>query len=92
MKIYIDDDFRCHTSNPDGIFREFDVPFFDDKCTALIEGYRYEPAGEGRNGEVYPYDRITPAVDYTLLKIAQDQYEQDIAEAAASYWEGVNAV
>jgi hypothetical protein len=91
MKIYIDSDFRCHTAPAENL-REFDVPYFDDKCTALIEGYRYEPAGEGRNGEVYPYDRITPAVDYTLLKIAQDQYEQDIAEAAASYWEGVNAV
>lgn len=92
MIIYIDDDYRCHTSNPDGTYREFDVSFFDDKCTALVEGYRYEPAGEGRNGEIYPYDRITPAVDYSTISIAQEQYDLDMAEAAMSYQEGVNAV
>ena len=92
MKIYIDSDDRCHTSNPEGSLREFDVPFFNNKCSTLIEGYYYEPAGEGRNGEVHPYDRITPAVYYDLLKSAQDQYELDMAEAAASYQEGVNSV
>lgn len=77
MKIFIDDDFRCHTSNPNGEYREFDVPFFDDKCTELIEGYRYVPAGETwtrNDGEVFKGEMISPAVDYAVLDDAQRDY------------------
>ena len=28
MKIYIDEFCKCHTENPDGAFREFEVPQF----------------------------------------------------------------
>lgn len=77
MKIYIDSDFRCHTI-PNENLREFDVPFFDDKCTTLIEGYRYVPPGESlirEDGEVFKGEMIAPAVDYETLGIAQLQYE-----------------
>lgn len=78
MKIYIDSDYRCHTSNTDSEHRQFDVPFFDDKCTELIEGYRYVPHGESwtrEGGEVFNGEMIAPAVDYKTLGIAQLQYE-----------------
>ena len=77
MKIYIDSDFRCHTI-PNENLREFDVPFFDDKCTTLIEGYRQVPPGERlirEDGEVFKGEMIAPAVDYETLGIAQLQYE-----------------
>jgi hypothetical protein len=35
---------------------------------------------------------FSPAVDYTFIGIAQEQYDHDMAEADASYQEGVNAV
>lgn len=77
MKIYIDSDFRCHTI-PDENLREFDVPFFDGKCTELIEGYRYVPPDETctrEDGEVFVGEMIAPAVNYETLGIAQLQYE-----------------
>lgn len=95
MKIYIDSDYRCHTSNPNDEYLEFDVDYFDDKCNALIEGYRYVPAGETwtrEDGEVFQGEMVTPAVDYSLISIAQEQYDHDMAEADLSYQEGVNAV
>lgn len=78
MKVYIDEDFRCHTSNPDGKYRTVEDPFFDDKCVALIEAYRFVPEGETyvrEDGEVFAGKMITPAVDYETLGIAQLQYE-----------------
>lgn len=95
MKIYIDSDYRCHTSNPDGNLREFDVPFFDDKCFAFINGYRYVPSGETwtrEDGEEFKGEMVAPAVDYEPLSIAQNQYAIDMYEAALSYQEGVNSV
>lgn len=77
MKIYIDSEFRCHTAPAENL-REFDVPYFDYKCTALIEGYRYVPPGESwtrEDGEVFNGEMIAPAVDYETLGIAQLQYE-----------------
>lgn len=85
MKIYIDSDYRCHTSNPDGIFREVETDKFDGKCDAYIEGYRYVPAGETwtrNDGETFTGEMIAPAVDYEPLGIAQVQYEAKINEEA----------
>lgn len=79
MKIYIDSDYRCHTSNPYEEYREFDVHYFDDKCTELIEGYRYVPPGETwtrEDSEVFAGEMIAPAVDYTQLDAAQRIHER----------------
>lgn len=94
MKIYIDSDFRCHTAPADNL-REFDVPFFDDKCVALIETYRFVPEDETyvrEDGEVFKGKMITPAVDDASVWKLQAQYESMLAEAAAAYQEGVNSV
>lgn len=85
MKIYIDSDYRCHTSNPDENFREFDVPYFDDKCNEFIEGYRYVPSGETwtrSDGVEFEGEMVAPAVDYEPLGIAQAQYERKDMENA----------
>lgn len=81
MVIYVDSDYCCHTSNHDGEYREFDVPFFDDKCTELIEGYRYVPAGETwmrEDGEVFVGEMIAPAVNFDELDAAQREHERNM--------------
>ena len=78
MTIYIDSDYKCHVSD-DGTRREFDVPFFDGKCTEFIEGYRYVPSGERwvkPNGEFFRGEMIAPWKDYDYLQSAQEAYEQ----------------
>lgn len=84
MTIYIDSDYRCHVSN-DGTMREFDVPFFDGKCDAFIQGYRYVPKDETwerEDGEVFTGEMIAPWKNYTELYIAQLEYELADADAA----------
>lgn len=100
MKIYIDTEFCCHTTNPNGAFREVILSeaalvFFSNKCTAFIEGCRLKPEGETwirEDGFVFSGDEmITPWKPYDELAAAQAQYEADLAEAAAAYQEGVNS-
>lgn len=84
MKIYIDNDYKCHISN-DGTMREFDVPFFDGKCPEFIEGYRYIPPGERwvkPNGEFFRGEMISPWKDHNELWAAQAKYELAQYEAA----------
>ena len=72
MKIFIDNDFKCHATPAEGL-RGFDVPFFDVKCAAFIEGYRYVPAGEiwRYKGHDFMGEMICPWKDYTTLATAQ---------------------
>ena len=84
MKIYVDSIAHCHTSNPDGIFREVENPFFDGKCTAFVEGFCYDDS-KG-------YVQIYSWKPYNELAAAQAQHEADKAELAAAYQEGVNSV
>lgn len=94
MKIYIDSDFKCHTTSPDGTFREHDVPSFDGRCAAFVEGHRCIPDNESwtrSDGVVFAGEMIAPWKPYNELAAAQAQYELDIAEAAAAYQEGVDS-
>lgn len=68
MKIYIDSDFKCHTSN-DGTMREVEFDenelfvFFRNKCDEFIEAYRYVPSGETwtrADGEVFSGEMFSP--------------------------------
>ena len=83
MTIYIDADYLCHTSDSEGR-RAFDVEFFDGRCTAFVEGYRYVPAGETwtrSDGEVFAGEMIAPASDYDNLAAAQGGYDERDAAA-----------
>lgn len=78
IPIYIDDAFKCHTTNPDGTFRETETSFFDGKCQEFVEGYRFVPSGESwtrEDGEVFYGEMITPWKDFNELLIAQQEYE-----------------
>ena len=95
MKIYIDSEYRCHTTNPEGTFLEEETPFFDGKCATFIEGYRFVPAGESwtrSDGTVFQGEMIAPFKPYDQLAAAQGQHEADMAEAANAYQEGVDSV
>lgn len=79
--IYIDSEFKCHTTNRDGTFREVDHPFFSGKCTELIEGYRFVPCGEswtGPDGTVFAGEMIAPWKPYKELEQAQRAYERKL--------------
>ena len=82
MLIYIDTDYKCHAED-DGTMQEHDVPFFDGKCTAVIEGYRYVPAGEAwtrSDGVVFEGEMIAPFEDSRILAAYQAQYEAMLPE------------
>ena len=78
MIIYIDNEFRCHASD-DGTMREVETDFFDGKSPAFIAGYRYIPPDEvwtREAGTRFRGEMITPAVDYSVLLSAQNEYDQ----------------
>ena len=84
MKIYIGSDYKCSTASAEGR-REFDAEFFDGKCSAFVEGYRYVPAGETwtrTDGVKFAGEMISPWKDYSILIAAQIAYEQAQAESA----------
>lgn len=70
MKIYIDSEKHCHTSNPDGTFQEVESSFFDGKCQSFVEGYCYE-IGEASTA-IYPWK------PYSELDAAQREYERQM--------------
>lgn len=77
--IYIDFDFKCHITN-DGTMTAVGTDFFDGKCDAYIEGYRYVPSGESwtrSDGVVFTGEMLAPWKDYNELDAAQRQYERE---------------
>lgn len=83
MKIYIDSNFHCHTSDPDGTFREVETDFFDGKCDTFIEGYRFVPVGEAwvrSDGKVFRGEMIAPWRPYSELDTAQREHEHQLIE------------
>ena len=85
--IFFDSDYKCRINNPDGSFREVETDFFDGKCDAFIEGYRFIPEGhkwEREDGEVFEGEMIAPWVDYNELLLLQKDYDHQDAENALS--------
>lgn len=87
MKIYIDSEFKCHTTNQDGNLQEVVLSedakaFFANKCVTFIEGYRLKPKGETwvrEDGEVFSGgEMITPWKPYDELDAAQREYERQM--------------
>lgn len=89
MTIYVDSDFKCHNSPGDGL-TAVETNFFDDKCDAYIEGYRFVPAGETwtrPDGVAFTGEMIAPWKDWRELDAAQRDYEREMLaeyEAALS--------
>lgn len=86
LKIYIDTEYRCHTSN-DGTMREVQTDFFDSKCQEYIEGYRFVPTGEAWTrevGTVFHGEMITPWKPWEELDKLQREYEREQYAAMAA--------
>ena len=83
MLIYIDQYFKCHINN-DGTMTPVNTDFFNGKCDAYIEGYRFVPSGctwTRSDGEVFHGEMIAPWKDWHDLDDAQRQYEREQLEA-----------
>lgn len=79
MKIYIDDDYKCHVSPADGR-TEIETDYFDGMCTAAIEGHRYIPAGSTwtrADGETFTGEAYMLFVDWATLDASQREYDQE---------------
>lgn len=83
MTIYIDSDYKCHTSPGEGLTAvETDV--FDGKCRQYIEGYRFVPAGETwtrKDGQVFHGEMVAPLRDYAILSEFQEVAQEEQAKA-----------
>lgn len=97
MTIYIDNDYKCHTSSGDG-FTPVETDAFDGKCRQYIEGYRFVPAGETwtrEDGEVFHGEMIAPWRDYAILsefqEVAQEEQTKATEEIAAIVEEVYNS-
>lgn len=88
MIIYLDSDFKCHTSD-DGTMRAVEieaqgklgVTFFDNKCPEFIEAYRYVPTGEiwtREDGEVFSGEMFSPWNLTDEVLEAQNEYERSL--------------
>lgn len=83
MKIYIDNDVKCHVTD-DGSMRAVETDFFDGKCQEYIEGYRFIPHGETwtrADGAVFRGEMLSPWKPYA--EIAAIQKAVDRAQTAA---------
>lgn len=80
MKIYIDSDYKCHINN-DGTMTAVETDFFDGKCDAFIEGYRFVPSGETwvrEDGVEFHGEMVSPWKPYAELENAQREHEQQL--------------
>ena len=58
---------------------EVETDFFDGKCPAYIEGYRFVPAGETwvrEDGEEFSGEMVAPCKPWDELDAAQRAYER----------------
>lgn len=87
MIIYVDSNYHCHVSNPNGEYQEFNVPYFDGKCDIFIEGYKFIPLDEnekticempGDEGQIIPIE----GKDIGIIFQAQKDYENGMRFAA----------
>ena len=86
-RIYIDSDYRCHVSNPEGTYTTVETTAFDGKCAAYIDGYRFVPAGAEwtrQDGVVFQGEMISPWKDWRELDAAQREYEREQYDAMAA--------
>ena len=78
--IYIDPEYRCHTAD-DGTMTPVETDFFDGRCDAYIEGYRFIPEGmewEAEDGSVFYGEMIAPWKSHIELERAQMAHERQL--------------
>lgn len=86
MTIYIDSDFKCRTATADGL-TAVETDYFDGKCPAYIEGYRFVPAGASwtrPDGVTFQGEMVCPWKPWWELDAAQRAYEQEQLESLSA--------
>ena len=76
--LYIGSEFKLHVTN-DGTMTPVETDFFDGKCAAFVEGYRFVPAGETwtrEDGVEFSGEMVAPWKDFAELDAAQREYER----------------
>ena len=83
MRIFIDNEFKCHTKNGDGM-RCVETPAFDGKCADFIEGHRFVPSGETwtrADGAVFTGEMVSPWKPHADLDVIQTAVDRTQDEA-----------
>ena len=65
----------------DGTMTKYETDFFDGKCDAFVEGYRFIPSGESwtrSDGVVFHGEMIAPWKPYSELDAAQRAYDRQL--------------
>lgn len=79
MTIYIDTDYKCHTT-PGTCLTAVETTAFDGKCPAYIEGYRFVPSGSTwvrADGVIFQGEMVAPWKPWDELDAAQRGYERE---------------
>lgn len=83
--VYIDNEFKCHITNPNGVYRAIETGVFDGICDDVIEGNRLIPLGETyirEDGIEFHGEMKIPWKNSEELDEAQRNYEkQKLADA-----------
>ena len=77
--IYIDSEFKCHTSAAEG-WTQIETDAFDDKCNVYTEGYRFIPSGQTwtrADGAVFTGEMIAPWKPWAELDATQREFERE---------------
>ena len=85
--IYLNADFECSTVEKADTVQSVETDYFDGKCDAFIEGYRFVPAGQRwtkKDGVVFEGEMVSPFKDYTYLEMVQSLYEEMLPQAEAT--------
>ena len=97
MTIYIDNDYKCHTSPGEGL-TAIETDAFVGKCSRVIEGYRFVPDGGSwtrKDGQVFHGEMVAPWRDYGILsefqEVAQEEQDKATEEIAAIVEEVYNS-
>lgn len=86
MKIYLDAEYRCHTTSSKG-YMAIETDFFDGKSPDYIEGFRYVPEGmtwTREDGTVFTGEMISAWKDWTELNAIQYEYVEQQNEELLS--------
>lgn len=88
MTIYIDSDYKCHTTTTTTEdLTAVETNVFDGMCAAYIEGYRFVPAGQTwtrPDGVVFSGEMVSPWKPWRELDSAQRAYEQEQLESLSA--------
>lgn len=79
IKIYIDSEFKCHTFPGEGL-TEVETDAFNGKCSKVIQGYRFVPAGETwtrEDEQAFAGVMVAPWRDSSILDELQALHEEE---------------